>query len=57
MLPTKCTECSCLEKDQKGNFVVLTEGGIELYVCNLKGRNASIAKTLAETQAVCCEEP
>jgi hypothetical protein len=53
--PKTCTECQCLEKDDKGNFIVLFEGGVELYVCKMKNANKSIAKIVAETQAVCLE--
>lgn len=54
--PKTCTQCICLEKDKLGNFTLIFEGGIELYVCKRKGANASIAKTAAETCACCLEE-
>ena len=53
--PLTCTKCACLERDAKGNIVTLLEGGVELYICKRKNKNASIEKTLAETQAVCLE--
>jgi len=53
--PQTCIECALLEKDEKGNFILLEEYNMQIYVCKLTKQKFSIKKELAEEQAVCLE--